>query len=858
MKKRWISFLLAVVLVFGMVSMSAVEAFAASSLKASEDCIALIKQLEGFQTVPKQDYSQWSVGYGSACNKDDYPNGITEAQADALLREDIARFERSVNSFIDRNSLKLNQNQFDALISFTYNVGSSWMNDTEGAFRKAVVNGSTGSEFLYAITRWCVAGTGDNKAVQPGLVKRRLAEANLYLNGVYAVGAPANFTYVIYNNNITDCTNNVRIQAYDAGDTVSIKSTPTKRGYRFLGWYTASTGGKLISSLNNSTAGLTLYAHWQQGDGLDKDGKITGVACEYSLYAANTGKQVVLEEPKAGAKEVKTLGASEKIAIVAEYLDASGAKWGKISGSGWVKLSEATEEIQPTEVLKEPVKVIVTANGVNLRGGPDTSYNKVGTANKGQELTITGVQQGKFFKWGKFDGGWICLDYTDFETAVAEKSEDANKVTAIGTVVGTDVLNVRSGPGTGYAKAGTYLRGEQMYITVQKKVGGTVWYKTEKGWVHSFYIKATAVKEGEVPDLTPSTPTTPTEPTEPDNSGNSTGTTPPKDDTGVIDTGTIFNCTTLRIRAKAGTGNAHVGDLASGTKVEIYEYTVVRGSVWGRIDKGWIHMGYVKLDEADSSQSGTVTGTVVKCTKVNIRSGAGTYYGKVGELAAGSKVQILQLMQLESGAIWARTSLGWIHTDYLEMTGNVGGGSTDSGTTGSGSTDSGNTDNSGTTGGTTGTATGGSNGSTDSGTTGGTTTTPSSTVKLTGTIVNTDSLRVRSGPGVNNAHVGDLAKGTRVEILEQTIVNRNSWGRTEQGWICLYYVQLDAATSVEGATVKTVVTDTLRIRSGAGTDKEHIGNYYRGNAVVILEETTVNSMKWGRTELGWISLDYVK
>ena len=96
-----------------------------------------------------------------------------------------------------------------------------------------------------------------------------------------------------------------------------------------------------------------------------------------------------------------------------------------------------------------------------------------------------------------------------------------------------------------------------------------------------------------------------------------------------------------------------------------------------------------------------------------------------------------------------------------------------------------------------------------------------------------------------------------MEILEQTIVNRNSWGRTEQGWICLYYVQVEPTTSVEGATVKTVVTDTLRIRSGAGTDQKHIGNYYRGNTVVILEQATVNSVNWGRTDLGWICLDYV-
>ena len=62
--------------------------------------------------------------------------------------------------------------------------------------------------------------------------------------------------------------------------------------------------------------------------------------------------------------------------------------------------------------------------------------------------------------------------------------------------------------------------------------------------------------------------------------------------------------------------------------------------------------------------------------------------------------------------------------------------------------------------------------------------------------------------------------------------------------------------AADGATVKTVTT-TLRIRSGAGTSNAHIGNYYSGNQVVILEQTTVNGRPWGRTDKGWICLEYV-
>ena len=121
--------------------------------------------------------------------------------------------------------------------------------------------------------------------------------------------------------------------------------------------------------------------------------------------------------------------------------------------------------------------------------------------------------------------------------------------------------------------------------------------------------------------------------------------------------------------------------------------------------------------------------------------------------------------------------------------------------------------------------------------------------------MNTDTLRIRSGPGVNNTHVAELTRGTKVEILEQTVVNRTTWGRIKQGWISLYYVDLDVQAA-DGATVKTVTT-TLRIRSGAGTSNAHIGNYYSGNQVGILEQTTVIGRPWGRTDKGWICLEYV-
>ena len=844
MKKKWICALLAAVMLFGMISMTAVNVRAASELKASESGIFLIKQLEGFQPVPKLDYSQYSVGYGSACDPEDYPIGITEAQADALLRRDVAKLEDRVNAFADQYGLTFNQNQFDALISFTYNVGAGWMNDAEGAFRNAVVNSSTGNDFIFAIARWSTAGVGDNKAVQTGLVQRRLAEANLYLNGVYSTGVPANYTYVLYNTNIANCTNTIRIQAYDTtvGDTV--KAEPTKSGYYFLGWYTAAEGGKQVTKLNASTARANLYAHWQEGAGsMDTSGNVAGVAANYVVYAAASGNQAVYEQPKSDAAVLRTLAANAELTVVADYMDNVGTKWGKISDGGWISLAEASGEMQPADVFDEPLVVTVTTNGVNVRFGPGTNYAKVGTAYKGQQLNIVGVQKGGQYLWGKFSEGWICLDYTNYETAKVENSESSSVVTAIGTVIRTTKLNVRSGPGTGYAAVGSLSGGQSVEIMQQQTVNGKVWYKIAQGWIHSYYVQVTTVDTEDDNQTTDPTETTtpPTETTTPSGSGSNSGSS---NGGTVVDTGTIFNCDTLRIRAAAGTNNACVGTLARGTKVEIYDYTVVRGAVWGKIAQGWIHMSYVKMDEAATDAEGVV-GTVVNCTKVNVRSGAGTAYAKVGQLAAGTKVQVLQLMQLSSGKVWARVAQGWIHTDYLKLSTSNAGGSDNSGSTNSGN-NSENTNN-----GTAGQPSAGT-GNTDiiEGTT--------SDVTVYGTIVKTNSLRVRSGPGVGYAHVADLAGGDRVEIVELRHVGSTTWGRTAKGWISLYYVQVDAATSVTGVVVKTVSTDNLAVRSGAGASYEKLATYKRGNQIVILEQVTVGTAVWGRTDLGWIAMEYVK
>lgn len=142
----------------------------------SEACIAFIKGMEGFVKYPTWDYAQYSVGYGCRCNKGDYPNGITEAEADALLRKFLTQFENGINAI----GQTYTQNQFDALVSFSFNVGLAWtQNKSYRIYQLAHGTKFSDAEVIDIFKAWNKAGG----QVLAGLTRRREAEARMWLYG---------------------------------------------------------------------------------------------------------------------------------------------------------------------------------------------------------------------------------------------------------------------------------------------------------------------------------------------------------------------------------------------------------------------------------------------------------------------------------------------------------------------------------------------------------------------------------------------------------------------------------------------------------------------------------------------------
>ena len=277
---------------------------------ASSEILNVIKAQEGFCKYPVWDVQQWSIGYGSRCPESpsvkDYDasqvsqrfknyvtNGISQSEAETLLLDFVNdNFAPSINSVAKKYNIALSQNQFDALISFTYNLGAGW---TSGCrLTSSLINGyheNTGSTvnsvsnsswyLINAMGTWCHV----SNAAHPTIATRRILEMEIFNYGNYYSnytelknsGNP-HYTYLFFNANGGTCVNpsdtydwSVTNRFYFVGSPYNSLMDAKRDGYVFDGWYTSPTGGtkiteSTIAQVNTSSnvyAGMTVYAHWK-------------------------------------------------------------------------------------------------------------------------------------------------------------------------------------------------------------------------------------------------------------------------------------------------------------------------------------------------------------------------------------------------------------------------------------------------------------------------------------------------------------------------------------------------------------------------------------------------------------------
>ena len=133
--------------------------------------LALIKKFEGCELEAYQcSAGVWTIGYG---HTKDVVEGmeITQEQAEQMLVDELHEYESYINKYV---TVALSQNQFDALVSWVYNLGPA---NLSASTMLKVLNSGEYEDVPAQMKRWNKAGG----KVLEGLIRRREAEACLFV-----------------------------------------------------------------------------------------------------------------------------------------------------------------------------------------------------------------------------------------------------------------------------------------------------------------------------------------------------------------------------------------------------------------------------------------------------------------------------------------------------------------------------------------------------------------------------------------------------------------------------------------------------------------------------------------------------
>ena len=847
--KRIVCFLLALIMVLGLIPNTVVTANAASKLNTSENAR---KILEGsLKSSFLSESNGTYVGYltpVSFADAAEYLDGITKEEALDLMNAYITKvIDKEINEFTQSMNLTLSRGQHDALALHSYRMGLS------SDLKEAARTGKKGNDLIAVfVDEWGVAYPSSGEAtlgtIEKASMDVALAEAAMYLNGSYGYNGGDKLSYVLLDFDGDFAADEAH--GYVVADGFTLPEVPAGA----LGWYLydaeeeATTGSPLTKATKTHKEKL-IVAKQASGGNDDAEYSInTSKLSDLNVYSWNS-----VDPEKTG----KVLKSNSTFKVTKEYLDGD-EKWVYGSGtdtkgkkvSGWVYVgkAEAGEDADAKPIAS------ATVTAATLPVWPGATEGKAGDEldilNKDEnvkiyETKIEATNTGNK-KWGKVmldtdnDGeidviGWINLALTSVNETDGESGSIVGKT---GKIANTDKVNIRKADDVTSDLLTTLKEGTK--VTVLKLNDTQDWglIKWEKasdgytqGWVYMHYVQMDDAFAG----------------TEGGNTNTNNGT--------VKYTGIVTSNINLNVRKAADIYAAKVDSLPNGTKINIYEVTTSRNMKWGRIGENrWVCLTYVALTEvaqpeggAGSSTSTSVQATVKPAT-LDIYKNYNANSQKVGSLVKGDVVTLLERKteNTSSGTrIWGRIKVGevegWINLAYTDVK-------------------------------TVTTVTGGTESNTGSSSNAG---------GASGTVSNCISVNVRSAAGVYNALITKLNNGTSVKVYERVTKDGAPWARitwnndANEGWVCMNYVTMNtqnggtAADGTVGGTNSNTISVTgyvnsnvdLKVRAGAGLGYAQIGALKKGTKVSVYEQMSADGLIWGRTTYGegsgWICMSYI-
>ena len=826
MKKRLVCLLLTLLMLVSLVPATALTASAAT-LKTSEKAITVLKQLESYSgSCDANGYT----GYGTRCTakgdhgKGDEKHKITQAEADAALRKELEELDKAVNSFASKKGLNLNQQKHDAMVLFSFANGTAWVNGT-GDLQAAITSGATGSKFLNAIC-WWNSSTADDQ--------RRMVEANMYLNGVYSISKPAQFVTVTLKAN-GGSVSGTETRYYDTAKAQPIDAVVTNGSKIFVGWYLDKDkrDGNPVTQITQGLDGKTLYAHWQ-----DNYNNVNAVY--YQVPVSDLASKAIYKKV-GGELRGDSLNAGDKdlIWIYKDFVDQNGVRWGRVTEDGakdeaWVKFKTTVSGGTTTgdTGLAMDVTVTVTNSYLNSRANASIFSAQVGSYKQGDKLRIINTANADGFLWGQVAKSetdntpvcWVALMYTNYESVKNESGPNNSKVVAKATIRVNGYVNVRSDAGTDKQIVGALPNGTQVDLYETKYVNGIRWGRCKTGWFCLSYAEVSNLSD--------------------EGTSNDIGLTAYAF-TGVMNEGgRYYGSPKVTEDSTAAT---------AGEKVTLTNLTRdSEGNTWGKCSKGWVCIsGNVNGEEGTQKDVNLdIAKYVTTANTVTIRQKPSTDEPRVSTLSKGVEFNVNDTHQIVvvGETIWGYAEKinvdgvteGWVNlaSKYVSRNGIP---------------------------------------SLDED---GEEAKPSPTGKIA-TIINTDSVNVRDTGATYGKLIGKLSRGSTYNVLREN----NGWYELDVdvdknpktgSWVYSEYLDVrEGSTSGSGSsnsgnsgnsgstTVETgtgIVANTytgVNIRTGPSTGYALVGKYLPGTKVEITEVKTGGASKWGKTEKGWVCMDYI-
>lgn len=264
-------------------------------------------------------------------------------------------------------------------------------------------------------------------------------------------------------------TSGTLVGQYAKGDVITILETKNGWGRTDKGWVNLDYVNS--SSDSNTSSNTNSGSNTSTGSNTSSNTSGNGSTSVIAKGIVTANELNVRSTASTDGTRVKSLTKGTRV----EILEKSG-DWGRIK-DGWISLNYVYQDgAKGTNTAKG----IITGSKLNIRSGPGTGYDSVGSYTAGDRVNILEQFTYDGVTWGCTSKGWISMSYVYVDgTDVGESGN--------GTV-SANGLNIRSGPGTSYESVGSYNEGDEITILYRLEVGSTTWGCTSKGWVSMDYV----------------------------------------------------------------------------------------------------------------------------------------------------------------------------------------------------------------------------------------------------------------------------------------------------------------------------------------------------------------------------------